>query len=121
VEQTQPVIDWAHLHARQRGSLRTAEDYRKIIEAVEKRLGTEAAKNLHCHFSHVEYTFKGERRHHPLDTPGYGPKFESLAVIIVDQGLTPVIISETPFTDEDAKKMRDITRRRMTDRLAVLR
>jgi deoxyribonuclease-4 len=108
LEQTQPVIDWAHLHARRRGSLRTTDDFRKVVEKVEKRLGGEAAKNLHCHFSHVEYTFKGERRHHPLDTPGYGPKFEPLAEVIVDQGLTPVIISETPFTDEDAKKMRDI-------------
>ncbi len=121
VEQTQPVIDWAHLHARQRGSLRTADDFQKVVETVEKRLGTEAAKNLHCHFSHIEYTFRGERRHHPLEALGYGPKFEPLAEIIVDQGLTPVIISETPFTDEDAKKMRDVIYRRMADKLAVLR
>lgn len=108
VEQTQPVIDWAHLHARQRGCLRTADDFRRVVEEVEKRLGTEVAKNLHCHFSHVEYTFRGERRHHPLDTRTFGPRFELLAEVIVDQGLTPVIISETPFTDEDARKMRDV-------------
>jgi deoxyribonuclease-4 len=120
LEQTQPVIDWAHLHARQRGSLRTADDFRRVVEKVEKRLGAEAAKNLHCHFSHVEYTFRGERRHHPLGTPSFGPRFEPLAAVIVDHGLTPVIISETPFTDEDAKKMRDIVLQKI-GKLSVVR
>lgn len=107
VEQTQPVIDWAHLHARQRGNLRTASNFQQVIEKIEKHLGTTAAKNLHCHFSLVEYTFRGERRHHPLDTPGYGPKFELLAETIAEQDLKPVIISESPLLDVDAKKMRD--------------
>lgn len=107
VEQTQPVIDWAHLHARQRGNLRTASNFQQVIEKIEKHLGTTAAKNLHCHFSLVEYTFRGERRHHPLDTLGYGPKFELLAETIAEQDLKPVIISESPLLDVDAKKMRD--------------
>jgi len=108
VEQTQPVIDWAHLHARQRGNLRTVNDFQRILERIERRLGTEAAENLHCHFSHVEYTFRGERRHHPLETPGYGPKFELLAEAIVKNNLQPVIISESPLLDIDAQKMRNI-------------
>ena len=57
VEQTQPVIDWAHLHARRRGSLRTVNDFQRVIEEIENRLGTAAARNLHCHFSLVEYSF----------------------------------------------------------------
>ncbi len=120
IEQTQPVIDWAHLHARQRGSLRTVSDFQQVIEKVEKRLGTKAAKSLHCHFSLVEYTFRGERRHHPLDTLGYGPKFELLAEVMVACGFNPVIISESPLLDEDAKKMRDIFNQKMKT-LAILR
>lgn len=108
VPQTQPVIDWAHLHAIQKGSLRTTHDFRRIIDTIEKRLGTKTAENLHCHFSHIEYTFRGERRHHPLDTPGYGPKFEPLAEVIITSGLKPAMISETPLLDADAKKMRCI-------------
>jgi len=108
VEQIQPVIDWAHLHARGRGNLRAANDFEQVLEKIEKRLGTIIAKNLHCHFSLVEYSFRGERRHHPLGIPGYGPKFESLAEVIVKHDLRPIIISETPLLDEDAKKMRDI-------------
>lgn len=120
VEQTQPVIDWAHLHARQRGNFRTINDFQQVVEKIEKRLGTTAAKNLHCHFSLVEYTFRGERRHHALDTPGYGPKFEALAEVIVKQDLTPVIISESPLLDVDAKKMRDIVYQKM-EKPAILR
>jgi deoxyribonuclease-4 len=108
VEQTQPVVDWAHLHARGRGNLRAANDFEQIVEKIENRLGTTAAKNLHCHFSLIEYTFRGERRHHSLDTLGYGPKFELLAEVVANLGLKPVIISETPLPSEDAKKMRDI-------------
>ncbi len=108
VEQTQPVVDWAHLHARRRGSLRAPQDFEHIVEEIEKRLGSQAAKNLHCHFSLIEYTFRGERRHHPFGTPGYGPKFKALAETIANLNLTPVIICETPLLDADAKKMRDI-------------
>ena len=108
VEQTEPVIDWGHLHARLRGNLRTANDFQKVIEEIENRLSSTAAKNLHCHFSHVEFTFRGERRHHPLENPRYGPKFESLAEVIAKLDLNPVIISESPLPDEDAKRMRDI-------------
>lgn len=108
VEQTQPVIDWAHIHARGRGNLRAANDFEQVVEKIENRLGTTAAKNLHCHFSLIEYTFRGERRHHHLGTPGYGPKFELLAGVIVNLGLKPVIVSETSLPGEDAKKMRYI-------------
>ncbi len=122
VEQTQPVVDWAHLHARSRGGLRTVNDFRKTVEKIESRLGRKAAENLHCHFSLVEYTFRGERRHHPLGTLGYGPKFDSLAEVIANLGLKPVIISESPLLDEDAKKMRDILRQKMgTQKLGVIR
>jgi deoxyribonuclease-4 len=114
VDHTQPVIDWAHLHARQRGNLRTITDFRRVFEAIENRLGSKTAKNLHCHFSLVEYGYRGERRHHPLHTPGYGPKFDLLADAIASLDLTPVIISESPLLDQDAREMRDIVHRKLS-------
>jgi deoxyribonuclease-4 len=108
VEQTQLAIDWAHLHARDVGRFRTVEDFRKVVEKVEERLGTEAARSMHCHFTKIEFTEKGERRHHTLDEPRYGPDFAMLARVIADFRLRPVIISESPLLDLDAVKMRDI-------------
>ena len=107
VEQTQLVIDWSHMHARHQGRFRKVEDFRAVAEEVERRLGTEAVRTMHCHFSKIEYTAKGERRHHILDEPGYGPEFELLAEVIAEFKMRPVIICETPLLDVDAVKMRD--------------
>jgi len=59
VEQTEPVIDWAHIYARTHGSLKTSSDFAKIIDKIETRLGTDVAKNLHCHFTRMEFSKKG--------------------------------------------------------------
>ena len=107
VEGTQLVIDWSHLHARSGGGLRTVEDFRKIVETAEAKLGTERVRDMHCHFSKIEYTYKtGEKRHHILDEPGCGPEFDKLAQVIVDFKLRPVMICETALQDVDATKMR---------------
>ncbi|MEM2385362.1 MAG: TIM barrel protein [Candidatus Bathyarchaeia archaeon] len=113
VEQTQPVIDWAHLHARGNGLLKAVEDFRKIVETVERRLGTEAVKNMHCHFTKVAFTEKGERCHHTMDEAEYGPDFVLLAKVIAEFKLNPVMISESPVLDADAVKMRDILMREL--------
>lgn len=107
VEGTQLVIDWGHLHARSGGRLQTAEDFRSVVEEAEERLGNEAIRNMHCHFSKIEFTKHGERRHHVLDAKRFGPNFGSFAKIIADFKLRPVMICETPLLDVDAVKMRD--------------
>jgi deoxyribonuclease-4 len=113
VEQTQLVIDWGHLHARYRGMFKKIDDFRAVIDEVENRLGTQAVKDMHCHFTKIEFTEKGERRHHILDETKYGPDFQLLAEVIAEYDLRPVMICETPILDVDAMKMRDILRRVM--------
>jgi deoxyribonuclease-4 len=110
VERTQLVIDWSHLHARDFGRFRKVEDFRKVVERIENRLGTEALKTMHCHFTKIEFTDKGERRHHTLEEPRYGPDFRLLAKVIVEFDMKPTIISESPILDLDAIKMRDVLR-----------
>ncbi|MEM3672760.1 MAG: TIM barrel protein [Candidatus Bathyarchaeia archaeon] len=113
VERTSPVIDWAHLHARGKGRFKTVEDFREVVAEIEKRLGTETVKNMHCHFTKVEFTDKGEKQHHTMEEAEYGPDFEMLAKVIAEFKLNPVIISESPVLDVDAVKMRDILKREM--------
>jgi deoxyribonuclease IV len=110
VEQTRLVIDWSHLHARRHGRFRKVEDFREVAETVERRLGTEAVRTMHCHFSKIEYTDKGEKRHHILDEAGYGPDFALLAEVMAEFKMRPAIICETHLLDVDARKMRDIYR-----------
>ena len=112
VEQTQIVIDWSHLHARSGGFLRNVKDFREIISKVETKLGIETARDMHCHFSKIEYTYKsGEKCHHSLDEPAFGPEFSHLAQVIAEFKLRPTIICETPMQDIDAIKMRDILKK----------
>ncbi len=107
VENTQLVVDWGHLHARGLGAFRKIEDFREVVEKIENRLGAEAMKSIHCHFSKIEFTTQGEKSHHTLDEKRYGPDFRMLAEVIADFHLHPTIICETPILDIDAVKMRD--------------
>ncbi len=108
VEGTQLVIDWGHLHALHQGTLKKTEDFRAIAEKVEQKLGTEALKGMHCHFSKIEFTAQGEKRHHTLDEERYGPDFRMLAEVIADFQMHPTVICESPVLDIDARKMQEI-------------
>jgi len=116
VEPTEPVIDWAHIHAREGGKMKTVNDFREALNEVEKRLGTDAAKNLHCHYTLVEFTGKGEKCHHTMDEVEYGPSFELFATLIAELDLKPVVISESPILDVDAQRMRDIVLKKLEEK-----
>jgi len=107
VEGTQLVIDWGHLHALHQGTFKRMEDMRVIAEKVERELGTEALRNMHCHFSAIEFGSAGEKCHHTLDEKKYGPDFAWLSEIIVDFGLHPTMICESPILDVDARRMKE--------------
>jgi len=90
-------IDFAHLYARNNGKINYGEIFDKIKELN--------IKHLHTHFSNIEFTEKGERKHLVMD---HQPAFEPLAKEILDRKLDITIISETPKTWKDSQKMRKI-------------
>jgi deoxyribonuclease-4 len=108
IEGTQLVVDWGHLHARNLGAFKKIDDIRVIAEKIESTLGSETLRSMHCHFSKIEFSSQGERKHHPLDEPRYGPEFELLAKVLVDFKMCPTIICETPVLDIDALKMKKV-------------
>ena len=94
-----PVVDFGHLNARNRGSLfESEEDYLRIFDAISNRLGSEYADNLHCHFSKIEYTSAGEKKHLTFEDTIYGPEFDKLANVIAKNNLGPRIICESDNT-----------------------
>ena len=104
-----PCVDFAHLHALGHGALQTPEDFEPVLDAVERALGPERAKHIHIHFSTIEYTAAGEKRHRTFAETGYGPRFEHLAPLLKARGWTPRIICECKGTmAEDAASMRRI-------------
>lgn len=108
VPRCKPVLDFAHIHARYQGCIRTKDDYLKYVQLFEKELGDLAVKPLHIHFTHVDYGKSGERAHRTLEEPGYGPPFRPLAELLVELGYDAVIISESPVLDQDALRMKKI-------------
>lgn len=97
-----PVVDFGHLNARNIGNYFTDKDsYRWVFDTIATTLGDEYAYNLHCHFSKIEYTGKGEKRHLTFTDTVYGPEFEPLAEAIIAEGVCPRIICESDGTQSD--------------------
>ena len=97
-----PVVDFGHLNARHIGNYFTDRDsYRRVFDKIATTLGDEYAYNLHCHFSKIEYTGKGEKRHLTFSDTVYGPEFEPLAEAIIAEGVCPRIICESDGTQSD--------------------
>ncbi len=105
-----PVVDFGHLNAREAGGVFTScDDYRRVFDKIGNTLGDEVARNLHCHFSKIEYTGAGEKKHLTLADNTYGPDPEPLMEAIAREGLAPRIISESAGTQiEDSIAMKKI-------------
>ena len=97
-----PVVDFGHLNARDLGGVFvSADDYLRVFDKIDRMLGVEVAKNLHCHFSKIEWTGSGEKKHLTFEDRSYGPDFEPLCDTLVTHGLTPTIICESAGTQSD--------------------
>lgn len=105
-----PTIDFGHLHARGLGALKSTEDFDRILDTIESKLGKERLQNFHCHFSRIEFTVNGgEKKHWTLADTQYGPEFEHFARAVKKRNLNPIIICESRGTmAEDALRMKSI-------------
>ncbi len=99
----EPTIDFAHIHARERGSIKNADDYVKILDYLDHELDINI---LHCHFTRIEYTNAGERKHHTLDETEYGPPVQPLIETLINAGWESTVICETPLIDQDALRLK---------------
>jgi len=103
-ERLYPVVDFGHLNARNIGGLfQTADDYKYVFDAVKYK-----AEPLHCHFSKIEFTKAGEKKHLTFADKIFGPEFEPLIEAIWNERLSPCIICESDGTmAEDVLAMKN--------------
>ena len=107
-ERLMPCIDFGHLNARDMGGLKTFDDYRHIFDTIENRLGADRLKCFHSHFSKIEYTVGGEKRHLTFADNVFGPDFEPVIELVAAKNCSPVIICESDGTQaEDAAAMKN--------------
>ena len=93
-----PCIDFGHVNAREMGSLNSYEDFLGITDKIYNELGEERGKKFHVHFTRIEFTKGGEKKHIPYDDTSFGPEFDQFAKVMVNKNLEPVIICEAPGT-----------------------
>ena len=105
-----PVVDFGHLNARDFGGVfKTSDDYLRVFDKIASRMDTYIAENLHCHFSKIEYTNAGEKKHLTFEDTVYGPDFEPFVEAIVKGRLSPTVICESAGTQStDALTMKTL-------------
>ena len=101
-----PCLDLGHLNSLWQGAIREKSDYAAIFQQVGDALGDDRARCFHVHFSQIEYTAAGEKRHLTFADSEWGPPFEPFIETVSDMGLQPVVICESRGTQtEDAQTM----------------
>jgi deoxyribonuclease-4 len=102
-----PCIDFAHLHACGNGRLNHPADFEQVLDTVEAALGLERARQMHMHFSRIEFGKKGEIRHRTLADTNNGPEFSQLAPLLSKRNYHGTLICESRGTmAEDAYSMK---------------
>ncbi len=103
-----PVIDFGHLNARNLGGFfNTADDYLRVFDKIDHCLGFDVVDRLHCHFSKIEWTSSGEKKHLTFEDREFGPDFVPLIEVVYKNKISPTIICESAGTqDVDALDMK---------------
>jgi deoxyribonuclease-4 len=97
----EPLIDFAHLHARSFGKYNSFEEFINLFETIEKELGREYFEHVHFHVSGIEYDKKrGEKRHLVFEEADFN--YEDLLRAFHHKGIRGVVICESPNLEEDA-------------------
>ncbi|MBQ5743311.1 MAG: TIM barrel protein, partial [Clostridia bacterium] len=104
-----PTVDFGHLNARTRGGVCTKEDYLAVLNRMEDVLGEDRTRRMHVHFSKIEYTAGGEKKHLTFEDAVFGPDFEPLADLLVQKKSEAHIICESDGTmDIDSLAMKQM-------------
>lgn len=101
-----PCIDFGHINAFTLGSLDSEEKYDEIFDCFINKLGK---REIHIHFSRIEFTSKGEKRHLTLEEDSeFGPDFKQMINSAQKFDANIRIISESNGTQTlDSNKMKE--------------
>lgn len=102
-----PTVDFGHINAMTLGGLREESDFERIFDVIENKLGSERAKSFHIHYSRIEFTNAGEKKHRTFNETQFGPEFLPIARILARRKLSPTVICESRGTQtEDSKSLK---------------
>ena len=93
-----PCVDFGHLNSRTRGEMNSKEAFGGVVDAIADTLGEQRAREFHIHFSKIEYTTGGEKRHLTFADDVFGPEPAPLMELLAQRGCTPTVICESDGT-----------------------
>ena len=104
-----PCVDFGHLNSRTFGATNSREAFKAVVDAIGEALGEERRRSFHIHFSKIEYTGGGEKKHLTFADSVFGPDPEPLMKLLAEEGLCPTVICESAGTQtEDAASMQQL-------------
>lgn len=100
-----PIVDFAHIHARTNGGLKTKEDF----QAVLKKLDSLKLKHIHSYFTGVKYLNGNELNHVPIKKGDLD--FTPLVEVILENDYNITVTSVSPIVEHDAMYMKILLER----------
>lgn len=93
-----PCVDFGHLNSRTFGATNSRDAFKAVTDAIGEALGEERWRSFHIHFSKIEYTGGGEKKHLTFEDTVFGPEPLPLMELLVSEGLHPTVICESAGT-----------------------
>jgi deoxyribonuclease-4 len=106
IEGVEPCLDFAHLHARTGDSaMNSYQEWMGVFEQYGDALGQDSLGRLHCHFSGIEYTEKGEQNHLFLEESDFD--LEGWLKALKEAGVEGRMLCESPTMEDDARLVQE--------------
>lgn len=96
-----PCVDFGHYNSYTMGGLKAKEDFAKVLDILEDKIGKERTSKLHVHFSKIEYSKGGEVKHLTFEDNSFGPEPDFLMELFAERNMSPVVICESSGTQTD--------------------
>lgn len=93
-----PCVDFGHLNSRTFGATNSYEAFKAVVDAIGAQLGEERRRSFHIHFSKIEYTGGGEKKHLTFEDTQFGPDPAPLMSLLANEELCPTVICESAGT-----------------------
>ena len=106
-----PCVAFGHLNSRTFGETNSEAAFAAVLDRIGEQLGSERQRSFHIHFSKIEYTGGGEKKHLTFEDTQFGPDPAPLMALLAARGLCPTVICESAGTQTaDAAAMQKLYR-----------
>lgn len=106
VKRCQPVLNFAHIHAREKGLLKRQEEFQDVFDRTKEITKSDV---FYTQFSGVQHEGGNERRYTPIKKGDL--RFEPLAECMLENNFDVTVISSSPLMEHDAMYMKVIYER----------